>query len=111
MIKKIIDNENDAIIILRQLKKISEDVAVFCDAGWGDSGQKMTYEIISDGNGQKPYARMTKQVFDDLRSKGYLAGNSLITYKARRLHAFIDQKEDIHSEQGDSLHRIKKIIK
>ena len=99
-------NYEEAIKLMKKLcgRRKEPDVAVFIDRGWGDSGQVATYEIIRDGNGQQPFAAIDAETFNQLRKDGYLGGNTLITFKARKLHPFLNGKKD-ESTLGNKLHR------
>jgi hypothetical protein len=61
---------------------------VFWDRGWGDSGQTAEVSIIVDGNGQQPKAHITKSVYTALVDAGTVGENTLMTFKARRIHDF-----------------------
>lgn len=105
MQKKIKElNYDEAIALMKKLCNKSDDVAVFVDRGWGDSGQVATYEIITNGNGQKPLARITEETCKQLREKKILGGNTLITYKARKVYPFLNGKKD-KSTLGDKLYK------
>lgn len=93
---KTLDYEK-AVALMKKLysyKKYEKDVSIFVDRGWGDSGQVATYEIITCGNGQAPHANTTKETFDLLLKNKIIGGNTLITYKARRNHPFLNGKKD-----------------
>lgn len=97
-------NYDEAIKLMKKLcgRRKEPDVAVFVDRGWGD--QIATYEIIRDGNGQQPFAKINAETFNQLRKDGHLGGNTLITFKARKLHPFLNGKKD-KSTLGNKLHR------
>lgn len=78
----------EAHALLRELAETHDWVSVFWDRGWGDSGQVAEISIIVDGNGQKPKAFVTPEVYKELRDRKLIASNSLKTYKARRVHNF-----------------------
>lgn len=83
-----------AIAQLELLRKEHEWVSVFWDRGWGDSGQPLEISIIVDGNGQKPIAWITKEVYKELLATGVIEPNTLQTFKARRLHDFQPEIDD-----------------
>jgi hypothetical protein len=89
--------------LLAKLRKRHKQVAVFVDGGWDGHGYE--YTIITGGNGQKPHASMTKETFERLRAAGRLDGNSLVTYKARRLHDYVPPRKRGRSTRGDILYR------
>lgn len=95
---------DEAIKKFNQLAKKTEDVAVFIDRGWGHSGEEATYEIVTDGNGQNPHAKIEEETFKKLRENKILGGNVLQTFKARRYHPFLNGKKD-ESTLGDKLYR------
>lgn len=78
----------EAVSMLEQLRETHEWVSVFWDRGWGDSGQPLEISIIVDGNGQKPLAWITREVYQELRDQQVIRENTLQTFKARRLHDF-----------------------
>lgn len=80
---------SQTIELLEKLSQKHEDVSVFYDNGWGDSKDcQKSYTIIVDGDGQKPFAEIDLETFKLLRTNEILAGNNLITYKARRNHTY-----------------------
>lgn len=78
----------EAEALLQELAQSHEAVSVFWDRGWGDSGQPLEITIIVDHNGQMPKALIDKEIYDDLRQRDLIDENSLVTYKARRIHDF-----------------------
>ena len=94
-----------AVAMMARLAKTNKEVGVFVDGGWGDVGQHVERTIITDGNGQKPHAAITKETFDRLRAGGVLDGNSLVTYKARRYHQYIKPGKKGLNKNGDGLYR------
>jgi hypothetical protein len=79
------------------LEMLAEDhdwVSVFWDRGWGDSGQTAEISIIVDGNGQDPRARITAEVYKALREQNIVGENTLMTFKARRVHDFKTPPKD-----------------
>lgn len=78
----------DAHALLRTLAETHNWVSVFWDRGWGDSGQVAEISIIVGGNGQQPLAFVTPDVYRDLLGQKIVEGNSLKTFKARRVHNF-----------------------
>jgi hypothetical protein len=78
----------DAEDLLRELAETHEWVSVFWDRGWGASGQVAEISIIVDGDGQQPKARITKSVYAALVDAGTVGENTLMTFKARRIHDF-----------------------
>ena len=90
-------NYHQAISCMIELKKETNDVGIFTDRGWGDDPEVETsYDIIIDGNGQKPVAWITKETFNLLLKNKIIGPNTLLTYKARTFHDFIhrDDKND-----------------
>lgn len=72
----------------RLAARYAKTVSVFWDRGWGDSGEVAEISVIIDGNGQMPLARLTPEVYDELRSSETIQPNCLHTFKARRLHDY-----------------------
>lgn len=84
---KLIDAEG-AISMMQGFVDAGEEwVSVFVDRGWGQNPLEIT--IITDGNGQKPHARLTKETKDELLRMRRIRPNSLRTYKARKIHDFV----------------------
>jgi hypothetical protein len=78
----------EATNTLRELAETHDWVSVFWDRGWGDSGQTAEISIIVDGNGQQPKAWVTTEVYKQLVRRHVVGENTLMTYKARRVHDF-----------------------
>lgn len=78
----------DATALLHTLAETHEWVSVFWDRGWGDSGQPLEISIIVDGDGQQPKAWITADVYKELRAQQVIGDNTLMTFKARRLHDY-----------------------
>lgn len=87
---KTIETAKEAIDLMRELRKDSKNVhiAVFWDRGWGDVGNAINISIIVNGNGQKPIAWITKEVYKELLTKRHIKPNSLRTFKARKCHDY-----------------------
>lgn len=79
---------DDARAFLAQLAETHDWVSVFWDRGWGDHGEKAEITIIVDGNGQKPLACLTPDVYKQLVKSGTVAENSYGGYKARHIHDY-----------------------
>lgn len=85
---------NEAIKIMEDIKKETEDVGIFTDRGWGDDPSIETaYDIVRDGHGSKPIAWITKETFDLLIKNKEIGENILQTYKARTFHLFRPKEE------------------
>lgn len=84
-----LDTAEAATSFLAGMATRYEWVSVFWDRGWGDSDQKLEITVIQDGDGQLPLARVTPDVYRELRESGVIARNSLQTMKARRLHDYV----------------------
>lgn len=80
---------NDFEECIKTLLRV-EEPEIFVDRGWGDA--PLAISVISDGDGQFPYLYITRNVYDELLSKGYIGNNVLETYKARKLHIFNKDK-------------------
>jgi len=95
----------DCLVLFRTLRKMTTDVGVLVDGGWDE--KELTYTIITDGNGQKPHGEISAEVFQELRKKGWLGGNTLVTYKKRRFHRFYPhrQRKQPQNCRGDSFYR------
>jgi len=85
---RLIDTTDAAVALLNELAESHDWVSVFWDRGWGDSGQTAEISIIADGNGQQPHAHITPDVYKALVAAGVVGENTLMTYKARRVHDF-----------------------
>jgi hypothetical protein len=85
---RLIDTTADAVALLNELAESHDWVSVFWDRGWGDHGQTAEISIIVDGNGQKPHAHLTPAVYQALVADKVVGENTLMTYKARRVHDF-----------------------
>lgn len=82
-------NYDEAIKTMQEIRKETEDVGIFTDRGWGDDFSiNRIYDIIKDGNGQKPIANISKDVFTKLRKNNIIGENILQTYKDRTFHLF-----------------------
>lgn len=77
-----------SIALLNKLAENNGEVGVFWDRGWGDRDETPDISIITDGNGQKPHARITSDAYDELLSREIVRANSYRGYKDRRYHAF-----------------------
>ncbi len=83
-----IDTTDAARAILGELAGRHEWVSVLWDRGWGDSGETAQISVIVDGDGQRPMAWLTPEVYRELVADATVAANSLKTFKARRVHDF-----------------------
>lgn len=70
---------------------------IYFDRGWGDHGEEAEITIINDGNGNKPFARITKETYKELLGHPQVMPNSYSGYKARRIHDF--RKEPVSPEE------------
>lgn len=102
MLKEL--NYDEAIAKMKSLSKKSKYVSVFVDGGWDRANNPYSITIITDGNGQKPHASISKETLKKLRDNGILGGNCLITYKARKDYPFLNGDKD-ESKLGDKLYR------
>lgn len=98
-------NYEEAKRLLLDARAKHEDVAVFCDAGWG--GQKMIHSLMVDGCVVETEKKIQLQAVDQLRKEGILGGNILITYKARLMYPVLLPGEKDQSTLGDTLHRVR----
>jgi hypothetical protein len=78
----------EAVVTLETLANDHDWVSVFWDRGWGDHGEKAEITVIVDGDGQKPHAHITRDVYRALVDQKLIAANSYGGYKARRLHDY-----------------------
>ncbi|HEY6115905.1 MAG TPA: hypothetical protein VI172_08105, partial [Candidatus Dormibacteraeota bacterium] len=78
----------DAESMLADLRTRYEEVDVFWDRGWGDSGQTADISIVVDGNGNEPHAKLTADVYRDLVADGIVEKNAYVGFKKRRWHAY-----------------------
>lgn len=82
----------DAIKIMKEVRKETDDIGIFTDRGWGDDPTvKRSYDIVRDGNGQKPIASISKETFKKLRENKLIGRNRLQTFKARTFHYFKEE--------------------
>jgi len=79
---------DEAAAKLRELAETHDWVYVFWDRGWGDHGEPAEITIVVDGDGQDPKARITADVYRQLREQNVVAANTYGGYKARRVHDF-----------------------
>ena len=79
----------EALEFMTELRGGYDDVAVFWDRGWGDSGQQAEITVIVDGNGQMPLARLGDGVYRDLVRDELVGANCYGGFKARRFHDFV----------------------
>lgn len=81
---------NEAINIMKTIRKKTNDIGVFTDRGWGDDPTiEICYDIVKNGNGQKPIAWIVKETFLKLLENKIIGKNILQTYKARTFHLFL----------------------
>jgi hypothetical protein len=78
----------DALEFMTTLRQRYDDVAVFWDRGWGDSGERAEITVIVGGNGQMPLARLGDGVYRDLVADGLVGADCYGGFKARRVHDF-----------------------
>lgn len=89
-------NYEEALLLLKELKKQYDCVQVFTDRGWGDDPEVSTiYSIIIDGDGQNPKAYITEDTFNELKKNKVIGKNCLQTYKARTLHPCLSFEYEI----------------
>jgi len=62
--------ETLAVAKMKELAETHEWVSVFCDRGWGDHGEVAEISIIVDGNGQKPIAYLSTEVYRSSVNRG-----------------------------------------
>jgi hypothetical protein len=86
-----VEDWKECVGLMRKLREETKDVGVFVDGGWNEA--ECTYTIVTNGDGQKPHAEISEALFRELRGKGYLGGNILITYKKRRFHRFYNSRQ------------------
>jgi hypothetical protein len=79
----------DALEFMTALRQRYDDVAVFWDRGWGDSGGQAEITVIADGNGQMPLARLGDGVYRDLVADELVGADCYGGFKARRFHDFV----------------------
>lgn len=79
---------DEAVRLLESLAADYDQVSVFWDRGWGDNNQPAEISIIVDGDGQNPKAHITADVYRALCDAGTVGENTLMTYKARRVHDY-----------------------
>lgn len=88
-----LDTGEDARRFLAEMAARYEWVSVFWDRGWGEHGEAAEITVIQGGNGQIPLARVSAEVYRELREAGTIAANSLQTMKARRVHNYVAPAE------------------
>lgn len=82
------------------LKESTGDSAtgVFYDGGWEDT-RNGTYTLEPDNQ------EIDSDTFQKLRKEGFLGGNVLITFKARRWHPALAEGQSDESKLGDKFYR------
>jgi len=93
----IITDTKEAIDLLRS----SKDTGVYLDHG--------VYDIISDGNGQDPLGTISKEVFGELKRKGYLNQGQCTNINHRRFY-FAFNNEEIKLESLLPIDSVDKIL-
>ena len=91
--------------VLLEHRTKEKDVGVFVDAGWGDRRGGYAYLVMVGGTCLKPEVKLRGDVVAKLREEGFLGGNMLITFKARKFYPVLLEGEPDHSTLGDRLHR------
>lgn len=78
----------EATVLLDRLAGQHEWVYVFWDRGWGDSGNRTDITICVNGNGDMPYAYLTRDAYRALVDQRIVESDSYGGHKARRVHDY-----------------------